>query len=194
MNESLSALLDGQCSDSELDQILAEMERNPALRQQFSRLCLAHESRMGTRVRAADPQFADRVLAALQEEPAVVVPMGDRVRRLPWRAATSLAAAAAVGAIAVLVVRPETAAIPLPEAAQTAGLSAAGAVPVAAEPVETQFAELESGSAQQLRNYLMAYSQSRASQGVGSTLNYARYAAYTDAAPATARKTELKKP
>ena len=82
MRESLSALLDGECSATELDRILAELERDPALRQQFSRQCLARDSRMGTRVRSADIAFADRVLAALQDEPAVVVPFGDRVRRL----------------------------------------------------------------------------------------------------------------
>jgi hypothetical protein len=47
----------------------------------------------------------------------------------------------------------------------------------------------------------MAYSQSRGQQGVGSTLGYARYAAYTDARPAvqptaqpTATTAEIKKP
>ncbi|MGH8482663.1 MAG: sigma-E factor negative regulatory protein [Nevskiaceae bacterium] len=184
MKDSLSALLDGECSDSELGQFLAEMERNPALRQRFSRQCLVREARMGTRVRASDFEFSSRVLAALQDEPAVVVPFGDRVRRLPWRAAASLAAAAAVGAVAVLVTGPRFPAaapgVPVAEA------PVAVATPVAAEPAE-EFAKLDDEYERQLRNYMLAYSQSRGQQSVRGMLGYARYAAYDDtqAAPQT---------
>jgi len=177
MKESLSALLDGECSPPELDRLLAEMERNPELREHFSRQCLARESRLGTRIRSAELDFSSRVLAALHSgsaEPAVLLSVGDRVRRLPWRMATGLAAAAAVGAVAVLVMRPESAGSGAP-GSQTATLSLPATMPVSAEPVETQFAELDDENARQLRNYLMTYSQSR-----GETLGYARYAAYTD--------------
>jgi negative regulator of sigma E activity len=194
MNETVSKLLDGECSDTELDQVLAEFESDPALREQFSRQILAREAREGTRIRALNLDFSGKVLAALHEapaEPAVVVPFGDRVRRLPWRAAVSLAAAAALGAVAVLVVQPASVTGPAAVPAQTAAAPADGMVAVAAEPVETQFAELADADAQQLRNYLMTYSQSRGQQGVGSTLGYARYAAYTDARPGAS---ERKKP
>jgi negative regulator of sigma E activity len=195
MKETVSTLLDGECSDQELEQVLAEFERDPALREQFSRQILAREAREGTRIRAANLDFSAKVLAALHDEPsaepAVVVPFGSRVRRLPWRAAISLAAAAALGAVAVLVVRPT--ALDAPVATQSAAIPSGTVVPVAGEPVETQFAELADEDAAQLRNYLMAYSQSRGQQGVGSTLGYARYAAYTDARP-TAQTAEIKKP
>lgn len=184
MKETLSALLDGECTDAELEQALAELERNPALSRQFSRQCLAREARLGTRIRSADPDFSSRVLAALHDESPVVVPLFGRVRRLPWRTAVSLAAAAAMGAVAVLVVSPQSPAGGVP------------ALPVAAapaEPAQKQFAELDDERARQLRNYLMAYSQSRGHQGVGSTLGYARYAAYTDANPAP-RASEQREP
>lgn len=198
MKDTVSTLLDGECSDQELEQILAEFERDPALREQFSRQVVAREAREGTRIRAAHLDFSSKVLAALHDEPsaepAVVVPFGARVRRLPWRAAASLAAAAALGAVAVLVVRPAALEAPGAVVAQTSAISPDAVVPVAAtQPVETQFAELADEDAQQLRNYLMAYSQSRGQQGVGSTLGYARYAAYTDARP-TAQTAERKKP
>lgn len=196
MKDTVSVLLDGECSDKELDQVLAEFERDPAMREQFSRQILAREARHGTRVRAANLDFSAKVLAALHDEPsaqpAVVVPFRSRVRRLPWQTAVSLAAAAALGAVAVLVVRPVTPEAPAIVATQGA-IPAGSIMPAAAEPVETQFAELADEDARQLRNYLMAYSQSRAQQGVGSTLGYARYAAYTDARPA-AKTAELKKP
>ncbi|MGH8519340.1 MAG: sigma-E factor negative regulatory protein, partial [Panacagrimonas sp.] len=105
----MSALLDGECSDKELDHVLAEFERDPALREQFSRQILAREAREGTRLRATNFDFPAKVLAALQDERpgAVVVPLKSRVRQLPWKAATGLAAAAAVGAMAVLAIKPD---------------------------------------------------------------------------------------
>jgi negative regulator of sigma E activity len=197
MKDTVSTLLDGECSDQELEQILAEFERDPGLREQFSRQVLAREAREGTRFRAANLDFSAKILAALHDEPsaepAVIVPFGSRVRRLPWRAAVSLAAAAALGAVAVLVVRPTALDAPGVVATQSAAIPPGTVVPVAGEPVETQFAELADEDAAQLRNYLMAYSQSRGQQGVGSTLGYARYAAYTDARPA-AQTAEIKKP
>lgn len=182
MKESLSALLDGECSPSELEQVLSDLERDPALREEFSRLCLARELRHGTRVRSARLDFPSRVMAALDREaaePAVVVPIGNRVRRLPWRAAASLAAAAAVGAVTVMAIRP---AGPAPAASPAIALSQPAVTPAEGELVQTQYAELDDENARQLRNYLMTY-QSRG-QGVGATLGYARYAAYTDERPA----------
>ena len=179
MNESLSALLDGECSPSELDRLLADFDRNPELRREFARMCVAREARMGTRVRKPDLDFADRVLAALHtEQPPVVVALGDRIRRMPWRMAASLAAAAAIGAVSVLAVRPAA----MPDAPPVVLQS--GTAVAEAEPVETGYADLDDENARQLRNYLMAYSQSRGQQGMGSTLGYARYTAYTADPPA----------
>jgi negative regulator of sigma E activity len=194
MKESISALLDGQVSASELDQLLADFERDPELRRQLSRQVLAREGGlMGTRVRRPDLDFADRVYAALQsDEPQVVVPFGQRVRRLPWRMAVSLAAAAGLGAVSVLAVRPAATPGMAPVVPQVAAVPAA-AVVAEAQPVQTGYAELDDENARQLRNYLMAYSQSRGQQGVGSTLGYARYAAYTDDRPAAARPADLKR-
>jgi len=185
MKETLSALLDGECTPSELERLLSELERDPTLREHFSRQCLARDSRMGTRIRSPNLDFSERVLAALHsEDKPVVVAIGDRVRRLPWRMAASLAAAAAVGAIAVLAVRPDGAPVPGGTALAQTTVTSAAALPVGGEPVETLFTELDDENAHQLRNYLMAYSQSRGQQGVGSTLGYARYAAYNDDRPA----------
>jgi negative regulator of sigma E activity len=202
MNESISALLDGECSPAELERLLDQMERDPALREQFSRQCLARESRMGTRVRAARLDFSSKVLAALQDEQpgAVVMPFVPRVRQIPWKAATGLAAAAAVGAMAVLALKPEAplgSSAGLPVATTSPMASDAVALPVAAaaqQPVAIN-AALRTGSEdevtrQQLQNYLRAYSQSREQQHVRSLLGYARYAAYTEvpavAEPSTA--------
>lgn len=173
--ESLSALLDGECGPAELSRLLQEMERDPVLRERFSRMRLAQEARRGTPIRSAQLDFASGVLAALPARPdAGAIPLRG-ARPVRWQPLAGLAAAAAVGAIAVLALRPEGGPVP------------AGPVPVAAvapsePPAATAGAEDE--QARQLRNYLIAYSQSRAQHGVGGTLGYARYAAYSgDRAP-----------
>jgi negative regulator of sigma E activity len=186
MNESISALLDGECSPRELERLLDEMERNPALGEQFSRQCLARDARMGTKVRSAELNFSSRVLAALHEEQpgAVVVPFVARIRQVPWKAATGLAAAATIGAMAVLALKPESPAgapAGLPVATTSPMPSAALAVPVSATSAPVARVAQDDLTRQQLQNYLRAYSQAREQQHMRSTLGYARYAAYSDA-------------
>ena len=166
--ETLSALLDGECSPAELDLLLRQMNQDPAVRRRFARLALGQEVRRGIRVPDIPDDFADKVMAVLPERPdpaaagPTVVPLTPR---RAWQPLAGLAVAAAVGAVAVLVVKPD----PAP--------TAPAAVPVAQTEPEPD-AVLADQDARQLRNYLMAYSQSRA-QGMGGALGYARYAAYT---------------
>jgi hypothetical protein len=177
--ESLSALLDGECSPSELDQVLRRLDQDPELRQRLSRLSRGEHLRRGVLGRSVPLDFADRVMAALPARP-------DRPGwRMPafrpaWRPLAGLAAAAAFGAAAVLVLRPDA----------TPG---ADGIPVAAAPAmlaqdagaleDLDYARLDAARARHLRNYLMAYSQSRAQHGMAGTLGYARYAAYTQDRP-----------
>ena len=177
-DESLSALLDGECPPEQLDAALARLARDPALRRRLSRQVLAGEVMRGMKVRAADLDFADRVMARLDTAPvgAEVVPLAPRRSDVPWRYALGLAAAAGLGALAVLVFRPAApAAAPVPVAAVSAPVPAAAIV----EATERDWTQLDDANRRQLRNYLIAYSQSRAQQGMGGTLGYARYAAYT---------------
>jgi negative regulator of sigma E activity len=169
--ETLSALLDGECSPAELDLLLRQMNQDPATRQRFARLALGQEIRRGIRVPDIPADFADKVVAALPERPdpaaarPTLVPLAPR---RSWQPLAGLAAAAAVGAVAVLVMKPD----PAPMATT--------AVPVAqAEPQPEADTALADQDARQLRNYVMAYSQSRARHGMGGTLGYARYAAHT---------------
>lgn len=190
MKESLSALLDGECGDQELEQLLAEMERDPALREQFSRQFLTREARLGARIRTPDYGFSTRVLAAVRNESPGVLPVTARVRRLPWRAAAGLAAAAAVGAVAVLVAGPQA------RPGAVAGAAApespvAMTQPVSSDPVG-EIDALDDDYERQLRNYMMAYSRSRGDQSVRSMLGYARYAAYDGADTAAPQTTESK--
>jgi negative regulator of sigma E activity len=147
-DESLSALLDGECSPAEVERLLAAMDRDPALRQRFSRLCLARDACMGTRIRAADPGFAARVAAALDAEPEPALPGPVLTRWAP-------AAAAAVLAVAALLVWHPSIEPPARAESRAVAVAAAGEVPA---------------------EYLLAHSQPGAR--LGGALGYARYAAH----------------
>ncbi len=68
--------------------------------------------------------------------------------------------------------------------------AAVATIPVSAEPEVT---ELEDEYERQLRNYMLAYSQSRGQQTVRGMLGYARYAAYDSATPAKPQTTEAQR-
>lgn len=176
-DESLSALLDGECTASELDAALAILERDPALRERFSRLTLAREATKGLRIRAANLDLASRVAAGLEQEaaPGKVVPLWRRPG-LTVRTFVGLAAAASVAAVAVLALKPGRQA---PEAGLQTAAAPAGETVADTDPPALPMDE----SNAQLRNYLLTYSQSRAQHGVGGSLGYARYAAYTGQRP-----------
>lgn len=188
--ETLSALLDGECSPAEMQRLLDELEHSPELKQQWSRLCLAREVRAGTRVRKAQPSICAGVMAALDAEPAHanVVPLVTR-RRFDFKSLPGLAAAAAIGAMAVLVALPTvrdvrndaTASVPSPEflpqiitpvALPVERRSRRGLQTAALDPEEAQQRE-------ELNNLLAEHNGSVAGQGMGGTLRYARFAAHT---------------
>jgi negative regulator of sigma E activity len=175
-DESLSALLDGACAPAELDRVLGELKQDPALRRRLSRLALARETVRGVRTRAANLDFADRVMAGLDTAPVDGSVQALRPAKPSWQPLVGLALAAGVVGVAVLALKPQPGTAPAPVPVPVAAVDSR---PVAAVPNQ-DFASLDAQKRQQLRNYLIAYSQSRAQQGMGGTLGYARYAAYTD--------------
>jgi negative regulator of sigma E activity len=110
--ESLSALVDGECSDAELDRLLASMDQDPALAQRWSLWHLRREISEGTRYTAAQPCICAGVMAALEQpqKSGRVVDLAAwrrRVVALPWKPAVGFAAAASMGAAAVLFLAPQ---------------------------------------------------------------------------------------
>ena len=170
IDESLSALLDGECSPQERDQLLTQIDQDPALRQRYARMLKARQVRRSALARpvAVPDDFADQVMAALPVRPDPVETPADEP--FQWQPAAGLVAAAALGAVAVLALQAVNPPAPATQAALVAPPPANDAAAVA---------KLDDTNARQLRNYLMAYSQSRGQQGMGGTLGYARYAAYT---------------
>lgn len=200
-HENLSALLDGECSPAEVGRLLDELERNPGLKQAYSRLCQAREAAEGTRILKDQPCICGDVMAGIRNEPMdeaaspKVVDLDSRRRWMPrLQTLGGMAAAATVAAIAVLVA--------VPGVRQSGdGLSAGGLMPQVSSPAEipagfggtrrsrdlrtVSLTPEEVEQAQQmeeLNDLLLEHSSSVADQGVGGTLRYARVAAHAQPA------------
>lgn len=194
--ELLSAALDGECNSEELDRLLAEMERSPELKAQWSRLCLARDALAGARLQQRS--ICEGVLAGIGDAApsAKVVPIvAGKRRSIPWRPLASLATAAGVAAVAFTLGyrSPNVAPVSIAKApespttvtmaagAQKASVETSGGV---ARPMSVSrrygWESLErEGDARQLNNYLIDYSSYRAGAGMADTLGYARFAAHT---------------
>jgi negative regulator of sigma E activity len=195
--ETLSALLDGECSPEELDRLLEQMDREPGMKQAYSRLCLSREAREGTRISREQACICAGVMAGLDEAP---LPASDKLvdldSRRPGRRATlarwkplaGFAAAASFGAVAVLVTMPQAALVAkqgdvapgFAPAAVTAPVSLPlpSARPQGLRAVSASAAEIQQMQEDDLSNYLIEHSNTAASRGMGGTLSYARFAAH----------------
>lgn len=194
--ETLSALLDGECSAEELDGLLDDIERSPALKARWSRLCLSREAMEDTVVRKGQPCICAGVMAGLDAQPAELAnPKVQEFRRpaaFNWRPVAGLAAAASVATVALLVGMHGGAQAPLADgglAAQpVAPLTQPVSYPVGTPARNLQAVALRPSGEQQwqdagddLDNYLIEHNSSVAGQGVsmGGTLRYARFAAHS---------------
>lgn len=109
--ESLSALFDGQCGDAELNRLLDQMDSSPELARRWGRWQLTRELQEGTRYSAGQTCICASVMAALEEpvRHGAVVDLAAwrrRVVALPWKPMVGFAAAASMGAAAVLFLVP----------------------------------------------------------------------------------------
>lgn len=195
--ETLSALLDGECTPEELDRLLDQMDRSPDMKQAYSRLCLSREAREGTRITQEQPCICAGVMAGLDEAP---LPASDKLvdldSRRPsrravlarWKPVAGFAAAASFGAVAMLVTLPQTALVAqhgeaapgFSPAAVTAPVSLPlpSARPQGLRAVSASAAEIQQMQEDDLSNYLIEHSNTAASRGMGGTLSYARFAAH----------------
>ncbi len=117
--ELLSALLDGECSAGEVRRLMDELERSPALKQRWSRMCAVREAMEGTRVAAVSGDFCAGVMAAIQQDKTAApqpakAPLLSKVVAMPvrppaaaanaprWQPFAGLAAAASIAAVAAI--------------------------------------------------------------------------------------------
>lgn len=191
--ESLSALLDGECSPAETDRLLDQIGRSPELQKEWSRLCLVRDARLGTRISQDQTCICAGVMSALDDMPEAIHPkvveLADRRKSIylgfSWKPVAGLAAAASVAAAVVLLL-----AIP----AQQSDVEGNNGVwgnqinaPVSAPVIPRPSRGLQSvalhpeeiAQREELDNLLMEHNGSMADQGMGGTLRYARFAAHT---------------
>ena len=193
-SEMLSAALDGECSAQELDQLLNELERNPELKEQWSRLSLARDALNGAQLSLKTSICAEVMKAIGDDAPsAKVAAFVPRRAASIWRPVIGLATAAGVASVAFFLGYRNPTAEPVGPAVtaqsqQPAAIVASSApkapvtVAKAAMP-DTGASGWESvdqeEDARQLNNYLIDYSSYRSGAGMADTLGYARFAAHT---------------
>lgn len=110
--ESLSALVDGECSDAELDRLLAGLDDDTDLAQRWGRWHLRRDIAEGVSYKPGQTCICAGVMAALEEpkKSGRVVDLAAFRRKLvamPWKPAVGFAAAASMGAAAVLFMAPQ---------------------------------------------------------------------------------------
>lgn len=186
--ESLSALMDGELAPHDTDRLLAGIDADPTLMQTWSRLCAVRDAGDDTRIAALPESWMTGLMQAVQSEPvplAVAHPgvasLAARRRRPIWQPLAGLAVAASVAMVAVTL---SLNTAPLADPADP-GTGPEAAAPVAA-PRDLRLVSnsvtaqpLDAEETWLLNNYLLEHNSALASQGVGGTLRYARFAAHT---------------
>jgi negative regulator of sigma E activity len=108
VNEQLSACLDGELPAAELDLLLKRLQRNPELRDALGRYTVIGEALRHSKPAVASRSFADKVMAAVDQEPAVArsrIPRISAVTLRRLRPVAGIGIAATVAAIAVFSVQ-----------------------------------------------------------------------------------------
>jgi sigma-E factor negative regulatory protein RseA len=111
MKEQLSACLDGELPEAELELLLKQVGRNPEMRACLGRYALIGETLRSGAAIVAPADFSKRVAAAIEAEPALSsVPESARGRMagkgVQWlRPAAGFAVAAGVATLAILALR-----------------------------------------------------------------------------------------
>lgn len=96
--ELLSALLDGECTPAEVEAALAAIERSPALKARWTRMCLTRDALAGVTIARPRVDLTASIMAALDDQPEIaapakVVPLRPRVVAAPMPAAASAVSA-----------------------------------------------------------------------------------------------------
>lgn len=164
VKEQLSACLDSELAEGELDLLLKRLQRDPDLRRSLGGYALIGEAMRGQRPVMASAGFAARISAAVAAEPEVskaVMRMSPAALR--WlRPVTGVAIAAGVAAVAVLSLQP-TGLEPAQQIAANQSVPTAAPVAEAAAPSYTVPTNTAAAPAfvpaARLTNYVVAHSE-----------------------------------
>lgn len=166
VKEQLSACLDGELPEGELDLLLKQLGRDPQLRHAMGSYARIGEVMRAERAVTASTGFAAKVSAAIaaetQSEVQTAVARPLKAAALQWlRPAVGVAIAAGVAAVAVFSLQPDA-----PQPAQVAQTAEQGAAALPASTLDqssytvpTNTASMAFIPATRLTNYVVAHSE-----------------------------------
>jgi len=157
VNEQLSACLDGELADQEMDLLLKRVGRDAELRQSMSRYALIGEALRG-QAQAPSKQFADGIMASINSEPALhATPMRGSVKRfLRPLSGIAIAASVALGVLSIQRIAQsptEQSVVP----AATVAATSSSPEPSYVVPASSQ--DVSFVPATRLTNYVVAHSE-----------------------------------
>jgi sigma-E factor negative regulatory protein RseA len=179
VKEQLSACLDGELPEGELDLLLKQVSRDSRLRGSLGRYALIGETLRRQGAAPAPANFSERIAAAIAAEPALdttrrTVPK-TAARLSQWlRPAAGIAVAAGVAAVAILALQP-------PQQTQTApfAIETTATTPIAQTDVPDSASYIVPANtatsgfvpAARLTNYVVAHSEYSSPLGRRSVLS-----------------------
>lgn len=169
IREQISALLDGELPEAEQRLLLERLERDPALRMHWSRYQLISDAVHQTLPPQIDLGFAERVMAALDEQPEHHREPAGRLARAV-KPLAGLAVAASVAVVAVLAVQQAR----TPDSGQ-GGVQMAANQPT---PATAARADAPAQNGERLNAYLVNHSEYAASGGMPGMSPYVRIVGY----------------
>jgi negative regulator of sigma E activity len=172
VKEQLSACLDGELPEAELDLLLKQVARDAKLRGAMGRYALIGETLRSQGSMAAPSDFAMKVSAAIANEPESAAPERATPAAPRWlRPAAGFAVAAGVAAIAILALRqpePPTPATYVADAAAPAAADSSADTASYIVPASTDSSAFV--PATRLTNYVVAHSEYSSPLGRRSVL------------------------
>src|SRR5688572_12166002 len=170
VNEQLSTCLDGELSAAELELLLKRLERDPELRDALGRYTVIGEALRNTRPVVASRSFADKVMAAVEQEPAQKAAVARRGMRISpvlsrsLRPAAGIGIAATVAALAIFSVQRAGVEAPGPIAANVPAVGPTAVVAQSSDDaasyiVPTNTTQSAFVPATRLTNYVVAHSE-----------------------------------
>ena len=177
IREQISALLDGELPEAEQRLLLERLERDPALRAHWSRYQLISDAVHQTLPPQVDMGLADRVMAALDAQPAHHQNTGGWTARA-LKPLAGLAVAASVAVVAVLAVQQSRTPVVAPGTALVAANPPAPALPATAGADAALADARQIQPANRLNEYLVNHSEYAASGGMPGMSPYARIVGY----------------
>jgi len=161
VKEQLSACLDGESADQEMDLLLKRVSRDAELRQSLGRYALIGEALRG-QVQPPSKQFADRLMAIIESEPTLeAIPARRRSAASINRFVRPLSGIAIAASVAIAVLSIQRMAQP-PAAQSLAPAATVAAAPSAPEPsyvVPATTQDVSFVPATRLTNYVVAHSE-----------------------------------